>query len=99
MSARLLVRLCALVPLLAALPLGAKEEDAELKAAEALLRDGKVGTDGPALLRFFRERTPSPAQRERLARLARELGDDEFEVREKATRALIAAGRPAVPFL
>ena len=58
-----------------------------------------MATAGPALLEFFRQRTPSDEVRSRLAATMRLLGDDSFAVREKATRDMIAAGRNALPLL
>jgi HEAT repeat protein len=75
------------------------EADADLTEAEKVLREAKVGTDGPALLAFFRKRTLPPADRARLAGLVRRLGDDNFAAREKASRELLAVGRPALPLL
>jgi hypothetical protein len=81
-----------------ALPRSA-EPDPEVVAAEGLLKGAGIGTDGPALVEYFRKRTPAPGDQERLARAAQRLGDDAFEVREAASRELIAAGRMALPFL
>jgi hypothetical protein len=73
--------------------------DPEVAFAERTLKDADIPTDGVGLLNFFRKRTLSPADIDKLARIIRRLGDDSFEAREKATEDLIAAGRPAVPFL
>jgi hypothetical protein len=80
-------------------PLPAPAAGEEISADEALLRECHVGTDGPALLAFFRERTLTEADRQRLADLVRQLGSDEFAQRENASAALIARGPLAVPFL
>ncbi len=66
---------------------------------ERLLGGAHVSTDGPALLDFFRERTMTAAQQARLDELVKKLGDDEFDVREKASVELVKAGRLAVPLL
>jgi HEAT repeat protein len=91
--------LAALV-LLAILPAArAAEPDPLLAQDEKLLRDGHVSPEGPALLTFFRERTLTEAQKAKLADLVKKLGDDDFEVREKASADLVKAGRLAVPLL
>jgi hypothetical protein len=76
-----------------------RSADEEVSADEALLRECHVGTDGPALLAFFRERSLSEADRQHLADLVRQLGSDDFAQREKASAALVARGPLAVPFL
>lgn len=63
---------------------------------EAILRDAKVGTAGPALLEFFRTRTPGEAELARIGGLIRELGSGTYRAREKATAALIRIGTPAL---
>src|SRR5262249_12825471 len=75
------------------------EPDPELGAAEKVLRQAKVGTDGPSLLAFLRQRTLSPADRAKLAAHIEQFGDDDFQVRKKATAALLKAGRAALPLL
>jgi HEAT repeat protein len=71
----------------------------ELTAAEQALREAGIATDGPGLLAFFRTRTLTPADRERLQRAVEQLGDDSFTVREKAVADLTAVGRSALPLL
>ncbi|HXG12588.1 MAG TPA: HEAT repeat domain-containing protein [Gemmataceae bacterium] len=66
---------------------------------EQTLRDAKLATDGPALLEFFRKRTASDADPAKVKTLIRQLGDDSFEVRERASSQLVALGAPAVPYL
>src|SRR5262245_35658674 len=73
--------------------------DANLQADEQLLRSAGIGTDGPALLDFFRKRTLTEMEQARLADSVRRLGDNVFAVREKASAELTAAGRLALPFL
>lgn len=94
-SARFTIALVALtVPALAA-----HADEATRALDEALLKEAKVSTNGPALLQFFRDRTLSSNERARLQQVVRELGDEEFNVRQKASRTLIQAGHNAVPFL
>src|SRR5437660_10650392 len=93
-------RLIWLVPVLGFLPAGrAAEPDPELINAEQTLKQAGVETDGPSLLRFVREHTPSDTDRARLTDAVRRLGDDDFEAREKAVDELVRAGRKALPFL
>jgi HEAT repeat protein len=66
---------------------------------EQTLRDAKVGSDGPALLEFLRQRTLASAQRENILTLIRRLGDEEWVEREKASVALGRLGPAAVPLL
>ncbi len=72
---------------------------AEGAADEKLLRDAGLATDGPGLLDYFRKRTPSGNDRERLAKLVADLGHRTFSRREKATRELLTAGERALEFL
>jgi hypothetical protein len=66
---------------------------------EALLEAAGLASDGPALLRFFQQRTPAQAEQARLAAHVRRLGADSFRERERATQELRAAGRSALPFV
>jgi hypothetical protein len=59
----------------------------------------KISVDGPSLLEFFRKRTPTPANRERIQVLIRQLGDNSFQAREQASGELAARGIAALPFL
>jgi HEAT repeat protein len=56
-------------------------------------------SDGPGLLVQFRKRALSDADRERAQELIKKLGDDSFEVREKATADLAALGKFVLPLL
>jgi HEAT repeat protein len=77
--------------------LSAAEESlaAELK----LLRDQNVGTDGPALLRFFEQRSLKEADRRKLEDLVAQLDSASFRDRQQASEKLIAWGTIALPFL
>jgi hypothetical protein len=66
---------------------------------EKLLRAAGLPTDGPGLLKFFRDRTPSPDDRVRLAALVKKLGSRSFGARERATQELTTAGERALEFL
>jgi hypothetical protein len=67
--------------------------------AEQALKAARIGTDGPALLVFFKDRTPAPGQQARLAGLIEQLGGRSYQAREKATAELMKAGQLARPFL
>jgi hypothetical protein len=70
-----------------------------LLADELLLHSMGVGSDGPALLKFFRKRTLTEADVQRLDQLIRQLSDDQFRAREKASAELIGLGRPVIAWL
>lgn len=78
---------------------GSRGADSDLAYAEKALQEAKLKTDGPSLLEFFRQRTLSEADRKRLAEAVRLLGAEEFEVRRRAQKELLRAGRTALPFL
>jgi HEAT repeat protein len=59
---------------------------------EKLLKQHKVPTDGPGLLDYLRKRFHTPLTDEKIAELIEQLGDDSFERREEATRALVLLG-------
>lgn len=73
------------------------QESAE--ADEALLKAAGVATDADGLLDFFRKRTLKEEDRARLAALVKQLGSTNYRERDRATRGLLAQGRPAVPLL
>src|ERR1700722_1447425 len=66
---------------------------------EKLLKEAKIGVDGPDLLDFFRQHTTAPAQQEQILALIHQLGDDSFKMRRKASADLAALGPRAVSFL
>jgi hypothetical protein len=70
-----------------------------MAAHEATLKKAGLKTDPAALLDFFRQRIVSDSDRKQLPALVRQLGADEFEERTRASAALTAAGRKAVPYL
>ena len=59
---------------------------------EKLLQAANLKTDGPALLEFFRKRTLPEAQQETIRGLIRQLGADNYRVREQAAAALVERG-------
>jgi hypothetical protein len=74
-------------------------EDQALKAEEQILRAAGIAADGPAVLDLFRRHTLSPASLQRITSLIGQLGDDQFELREKASRELASFGSAAGPLL
>lgn len=58
-----------------------------------------VPTDGPGVLAFIRAHTLSDEALQKLAATVRRLGANEFTHREEASKLLIAAGRPVLPYL
>jgi hypothetical protein len=71
----------------------------ELTYAENFLKGKGIGVDGPALVAFFKARTLTAGDQDRLAAAVRNLGDDAFDVREKASADLVTAGRLALTYL
>jgi hypothetical protein len=63
---------------------------------EKLLRDAKLTVDGPALLKYFRDRTYKEPDPKKVAQLISELGDKDFPVREKAYSDLLTLGPPVL---
>jgi hypothetical protein len=68
-------------------------------ADERTLRSAGRPVAGPGLLKFLRQRTPPAADAAGVRRLVRQLGDDSFDARQKASTELIALGPAATPFL
>jgi hypothetical protein len=68
-------------------------------ADERILRGANLDVVGPALLRLFRQQTLTPADRERMAQLVRQLGAKSFRAREKASADLVAMGAAVIPLL
>ncbi|HEY1378860.1 MAG TPA: HEAT repeat domain-containing protein [Gemmataceae bacterium] len=63
---------------------------------DQLLRQAQIGTDGPALLAYFRQRTVTDADRQRIDALIRQLGDPAYAVRERASAEVVACGIAAI---
>ena len=68
-------------------------------ADEKLLRDAKIDVSGPALLAFIRTKIVSPERLAKARALIRQLGDDSFRLRERASKELVALGSMALPLL
>ena len=83
-----------------ALPLHAAPPEGDaLKADEKLLAEHGVKTDAAGLLDFFRKRTPSDADLRQIEGMVRQLGHRNFGRRDRASRALIERGPPALAAL
>jgi hypothetical protein len=78
---------------------GPNEAQERLAKDVKLLQAAGVATDGPGLVAFFERQTSSEQMRGTIKQLIGQLGDDDFQVREKATRELITLGPAAVPAL
>src|SRR5262245_39977684 len=63
------------------------------------LKSAGVGTDAAALIEFFRGKTLEDADRARIVALIRDLGANEFKVRESASNQLIKIGGKATSLL
>jgi hypothetical protein len=68
-------------------------------AAEQALKAAKVAVDGTGLLEFLRKEMPTAVDADKIKEMIRRLGDDSFDVREKASADLVAAGPAAAPAL
>src|SRR5439155_12779845 len=83
-----------------------KEQEKDKEAAfdesvldEKILREAKLPVDGPALLKYLRDRTYKEADPKRLAMLVKQLGDKDFKVREQAFADLLTLGATALAAL
>jgi hypothetical protein len=91
-----------LLTLVAVLVLAQTAETSEFaspQTSEQVLKAAGLPTDDAALLEFFRTRTLPDKDRDSIALLVHELGDDAFAVRERATDDLVKLGARAVPLL
>jgi hypothetical protein len=71
----------------------------DLPEDEQTLKAAKVEISDEGLLGFFRRRTVAEADRAQMKLWITQLGDDSFDVRERASAALVARGAPAEPLL
>ncbi len=70
-----------------------------LSEDERVLKQAGIAADGPGLVTFFRQRTADVSDEAHIKALIRQLGDDKFKVREKASRQLVRLGARARSFL
>ncbi len=75
------------------------QDKERLKADEELLRGAGVMLDGASLLEFFRVRTPGEKALEGIEGLIRDLGNDAFPVRQRASDELVRIGPQALTAL
>jgi hypothetical protein len=68
-------------------------------ADEKALRAAGQAVTGPALLELLRKQTPPAVDPEAVRRLIRQLGDDDFDTRQKASAELVKLGSPAAVYL
>jgi len=87
------------VLLCCSLPGAAAQDKERLKADEDLLRGAGVALDGDSLLEFFRARTPGEKALQGIEGLIRDLGNDAFKVRQRASDELIRIGPQALTAL
>jgi hypothetical protein len=76
-----------------------RAEDEERIRDEQTLREAHLTWDGPALVGYFRQRTPTEIQRQSIQNLIRQLDDRSFRVRENATKELTGFGLTAIGLL
>jgi outer membrane protein assembly factor BamB len=81
------------------LPLGTYAAETMEEAEEAVLKAAGLPTDGPGLAVYFKKRSTTVANEERIKEWIRRLGDDDFKTREEASRKLVMLGPRARPFL
>jgi hypothetical protein len=86
------------IALAAARPLTAAANDAQTAADQLRVQQAGLKTDGEALLEFFRNKTVRVDQKQ-IKALVQQLSHRSFNVRKKASAALIALGAHAVPQL
>ena len=78
--------------------LTAAGDKADTAADEQTLKALGIGTTDQALLEFFRKRTLDQ-DRSKIDDYIRDLGDDAYETRERASAKLVALGSAAEPYL
>src|SRR3954447_6187513 len=74
-------------------------QEPEPGADEKLLQAAGVGTDDKSLLEFFRNRSLTEVEQEKLEATVRLLDDGKFQVRDQAAKRLVQYGKLAIPFL
>jgi hypothetical protein len=73
----------------------AAPDPAAVQADAQALRQAGLPGDGPALLKFFRQRTPTEAEQGLLAHHVQQLGAAAYRAREQAVARLLKAGQRA----
>jgi HEAT repeat protein len=78
---------------------GWSAEDDAIEADLQVLKKAGIASDSEGLLNFFRRRTLTEPDRLRIEGLIRDLGNNEFAARQRASAKLLAEGARAVPLL
>jgi hypothetical protein len=86
----------ALLAGLAGLIAGRQPDEMPPTDEEALKRAGLSATDGPALVKYLKDRSLSDADRGALDQVIRRFGADEYKVRRKASEDILKYGSAAV---
>jgi HEAT repeat protein len=66
---------------------------------EAVLKAAGLSADAAGAVELLQKQRPKPGTEDAVKALIAKLGDDDFAVREKATKELAALGTPALPLL
>src|SRR5258708_29415971 len=66
---------------------------------DQLWKEAHQETTGRGMCECFRKRTLGDSDRQRINALIKQLGDDAFQIREKASADLVAIGSAATPYL
>lgn len=74
-------------------------DDGILASDERFLAEARVDASAAGLIDFFRARSPTESDRRTFERLVSDLGDEEFAVRDRASRRLTERGAAALPAL
>src|SRR5690242_14323448 len=85
--------------LVLAVPVLAPAQTTESNGDADVVKAAHLGTTGPALVEFFKNRTQRTATPEKLRELIEQLGDKKADVRDKAYSGLLSTGMVAVPLL
>ena len=70
---------------------------APVSSDEKLLKDHNIPTDGPGLLEYLKKRTGDDISEEKIKASIRQLGHDDFRIRDAASKYLVQAGTRARP--
>ncbi len=92
-------RFLLLSPVLLLFVATARPADEAAVADQQLLRSLNLPADGPGLVDFFKKRHLARQRCPKVQALIRNLGNDEFDVREKSMQDLVALGAVAEPLL
>ncbi len=82
------------------MPAAEQSDRARILAEQTqLLQENGIETNAAGLIKFLQSLTPDPARLAKIPQLITELGDDKFDVRERAVKQLQALGELARPTL